>query len=854
MEEIIPDLPEQPEQPIISSETLAEAPNQLNLDIIDTKDITSVYTSTAKPVLNINWDLENPIASEAGLASSGPSGPSGLGNISNTLVAGSFRRSEIDNLLGRNTSVFVSNVTNELFGNGYNAANQISTQQSRPLLARKRIIKIIDTWNRIIFGMNINARDNASLNRFFGANIQTNADVLFRNQITVTTPAPNSVTYNEFNSWTHLVGPDQAFIFSQISRFIVACIYELKEKIKLLNSIVQGIESLANQNIENIINDTDTFNIPDNYLVDYTSLTEPVHIIPDATHKIWNWSVAPTNAASKFPTLGAFAKHIPQKYSIMLFEPSFLLLLQELIDTIMELPEESHFREIFQNTVASGLNPKDLKLVELAVDSQLTSENQKITFDSVKLNGIESENHLETSHLNFNYIYYFYLKHKNNFDFLNETNTYNTKKRKYRFLEDLNTWEEQNLQLPEEEREPRPIPDDTSWNNIPKEQRLGQLNELRKYDFVDDKTYHQPYTENDLYKFPVNKNTQNPNNIINKADIFKDWVLLQKEAYSNLDKLIEVFNYCSDLTSPVAKRAQWSYDSKTVVNGATRYDVGNRIDRILQLNTSKLSNRLGIEYFKSLDNYKTKIDNGELPIDAPVPVPFFKNKIFATELYTGLSGSGQTSQTQRNWRFGWTTVKFPKKFELSPGNFIEATKYLPCSWFNSASNEILFARQFIDITDPDDEMYIGFYNASTSFGVTVQMEEAFRQRHPLLTGTEHMHGTSLVQANTLKAQIHSNFFKLEFIGDSTGKYFPVTIDEINNMELSPNSLTRESIAKADIFVNVKPDNDYDGSIGEEENNENYENDEKFFIENPANPKDIPFIDSFKNLKIFYRLN
>ena len=219
-------------------------------------------------------------------------------------------------------------------------------------------------------------------------------------------------------------------------------------------------------------------------------------------------------------------------------------------------------------------------------------------------------------------------------------------------------------------------------------------------------------------------------------------------------------------------------------------------------------------------------------------------------MYTGLSGSGQTSTTQRNWRFGWTTVKFPKKFELSPGNFIEATKYLPCSWFNSASNELLFARQFIDITDPDDEMYIGFYNASTSFGVTVQMEELFRQRHPLLTGTEHMHGTSLVQANTLKAQIHSNFFKLEFIGDSTGKYFPVTLDEINNMEVSPNSLTRESITKADIFVNVKPDNDYVGSVGEEGN----ENDEKFFIENPANPKDIPFIDSFKNLKLFYRLN
>ena len=143
MEEIIPEQPEQPEQPeesVTSGETLAEAPNQPNqnnLDIIDTKDITSTYTSTAKPVLNINWDLENPIASEAGLASSGS------GNISNTLVTGSFRRSEIDNLLGRNTSVFVSNVTNELFGNGYNAANQISTQQPRPILARKRLIKII---------------------------------------------------------------------------------------------------------------------------------------------------------------------------------------------------------------------------------------------------------------------------------------------------------------------------------------------------------------------------------------------------------------------------------------------------------------------------------------------------------------------------------------------------------------------------------------------------------------------------------------------------------------------------------------------------------------------------------------
>ena len=80
MEEITPDLPEQPEEQVISvilGETLAEAPippNQYNLDIIDTKDITSTYTSTAKPVLNINWDLENPIASEAGLVSSGSGG------------------------------------------------------------------------------------------------------------------------------------------------------------------------------------------------------------------------------------------------------------------------------------------------------------------------------------------------------------------------------------------------------------------------------------------------------------------------------------------------------------------------------------------------------------------------------------------------------------------------------------------------------------------------------------------------------------------------------------------------------------------------------------------------------------
>ena len=83
MEEITPEYQDLPEESVILGETLVEAPiqpNQYNLDIIDTKDITSTYTSTAKPVLNINWDLENPIASEAGLASSGSS------NISNTLV------------------------------------------------------------------------------------------------------------------------------------------------------------------------------------------------------------------------------------------------------------------------------------------------------------------------------------------------------------------------------------------------------------------------------------------------------------------------------------------------------------------------------------------------------------------------------------------------------------------------------------------------------------------------------------------------------------------------------------------------------------------------------------------------
>ena len=155
--------------------------NENHLNIIDAGDITTVYSSEAKPVLNIKWDLENPLASETGLVSQ-----NGIGNVSNTLVAGGFRRSEIDNIIGKNTSVFVPNVTTELYGNGTNAANQISTQTPRPLLARKRLIRIIDIWNRIIFGMNINARDNASMNRFFGANLQTNADVLFRNQISHT--------------------------------------------------------------------------------------------------------------------------------------------------------------------------------------------------------------------------------------------------------------------------------------------------------------------------------------------------------------------------------------------------------------------------------------------------------------------------------------------------------------------------------------------------------------------------------------------------------------------------------------------------------------------------------------------
>ena len=201
--------------------------NERNLEIIDAGDIATVYSSKAKPVLNIKWDLENPLASETGLVSQ-----TGIGNVSNTLVAGGFRRSEIDNIIGKNTSVFVSNVTTELYGNGSNAANQISTQTPRPILVRKRLIRIIDIWNRIIFGMNINARDNASMNRFFGANLQTNADVLFRNQISYTDA--NTNVFNETNSWTWLVNSDPSFIFSQVSRFLYACIFEIKEKIKFL--------------------------------------------------------------------------------------------------------------------------------------------------------------------------------------------------------------------------------------------------------------------------------------------------------------------------------------------------------------------------------------------------------------------------------------------------------------------------------------------------------------------------------------------------------------------------------------------------------------------------------------------
>ena len=143
-------------------------------------------------------------------------------------------------------------------------------------------------WNRIIFGMNINARDNASMNRFFGANLQTNADVLFRNQISYT-DANNNV-FNETNSWTWLVNSDPSFIFSQVSRFLYACIFEIKEKIKLLNKIVDGVEGAElNLDIEalGINNTTDTFNIQGTFdTTMYTSLLEPVHIIPDMTHKV----------------------------------------------------------------------------------------------------------------------------------------------------------------------------------------------------------------------------------------------------------------------------------------------------------------------------------------------------------------------------------------------------------------------------------------------------------------------------------------------------------------------------------------------------------------------------------------
>lgn len=102
--------------------------NERDLEIIDAGDISTVYSSKAKPVLNIKWDLENPLASEAGLASE-----NGIGNVSNSLVAGGSRRSEIDNIIGKNTSVFVSNVTTELYDNGTNAVNQISTQKLRLL-------------------------------------------------------------------------------------------------------------------------------------------------------------------------------------------------------------------------------------------------------------------------------------------------------------------------------------------------------------------------------------------------------------------------------------------------------------------------------------------------------------------------------------------------------------------------------------------------------------------------------------------------------------------------------------------------------------------------------------------------
>lgn len=816
--------PQEPQQPTL---------NEKYLEIIDAGDITTVYSSKAKPVLNIKWDLENPLTSEVGLTSE-----AGIGNVSNSLVAGGFRRSEIDNIIGRNTSVFVSNVTNELYGNGSNAANQISSQTPRPLLVRKRLIRIIDIWNRIIFGMNINARDNASMNRFFGANLQTNADVLFRNQISHTDANKN--VFNETNSWTWLVNPDPSFIFSQISRFLYACIFEIKEKIKLLNTIVDGAEDAeSNSGIESLGINTDTFNIPS--IIDtaiYTSLLEPVHIIPDITHKVWNWSVPPTNTSSKFQLLGAFSKHIPQKYSIMLFEPNFLVLLQELIDIIMDMPEEEHFSEIFKDIY---VNPKDVRLIEVLVKELVpvegaTSES-KIDFDSVHFTGIESIQNepTKTSHIQFNDIYNFYLKCKNDFDFINETNAYNIKKKKYRYYEDIRVWEENNSELPEEEREPQPLPEVANWANT-----RDELPELRKYDFVDEPFMdeHLPYKDNPQYKFPINKNTEQIKALNTR---FANWVKLQKESYANLDKLLTVFEYCSDLTSDVRYRSRWDH-GKTKRARATHYDMGNRIDNIAALNISKLSTRLGIEYFKSLDTYNKKAENKEINSTSPKPKPFFKNKVFSTEIYSGLNGS--TGTVERNWKFGWSIVKFPKKFEIAPktdeipATIVNGEKYIPCSWFSSGSNEILFPRQFIDTTDEDDEMYIGFYNACTSFGVSAQMEEQFRQQYPLLTGTENMHGTSLVTVNTLKPQIHANFFKLAFIGDSTGKYFP---DSQEKLEASPYGLDREAITKADIFVNIKADDDYPNK------------DEKF-LESMDNESDKPFVDSFKNIKIFYRLN
>lgn len=826
--------PQQPQEPTLNENNINY---ETNLEIIDAGDISTVYGSKAKPVLNIKWDLENPLASETGLVSQ-----NGIGNVSNTLVAGGFRRSEIDNIIGKNTSVFVPNVTTELYGNGTNAANQISSQTPRPLLVRKRLIRIIDIWNRIIFGMNINARDNASMNRFFGANLQTNADVLFRNQISHTDVNKN--VFNETNSWTWLVNPDPSFTFSQVSRFLYACIFEIKEKIKLLNTIVDGAEDAeSNLDIEalSINNNTDTFNIQGNFsTTQYTSLLEPVHIIPDITHKIWNWSVAPTNANSKFQLLGAFAKHIPQKYSIMLFEPNFLVLLQELIDIIMDMPEEEHFHEIFNGLY---INPKDVRLIEVLVKELVPAEGvgatseSKIDFDSVHFTGIESIQNepTKTSHIQFNDIYNFYLKCKNDFDFINETNAYNIKKKKYRYYEDVRVWDENNLELPEEEREPKPLPEVADWENT-----RDELPELRKYDFVDEPFMdnHLPYKDNPQYKFPITKNTKLINTLHER---FKKWVKLQKESYTNLDKLLTVFEYCSDLTSDVRYRARWDH-GKTKRARATHYDIGNRIDNITSLNISKLSTRLGIEYFKSLDTYNKKVDNKELDPNSPKPKPFFKNKVFSTEVYSGFNSG--TGTAERNWKFGWSIVKFPKKFEISPktneneATVINGEKYIPCSWFSSGSSEILFPRQFIDTADEDDEMYIGFYNACTSFGVTAQMEELFRHQHPLLTGTEKMHGTSLVTINTLKPQIHVNFFKLAFIGDSTGKYFP---DSQEELDVSPYGIDRESITKADIFVNIKADDDYPNK------------DEKF-VESMDDEFDKPFVDSFKNIKIFYKLN